>query len=107
MHGYFVLNFTRHAKGELHIYARGYQQAASALVEVFCAKPDYSDAESCPMRGQSRLSSGTQPSERCTRSKLEFVVRHKKGARILSPVKPAVDVSRRSVVWFPKDPKCR
>jgi hypothetical protein len=49
MHGNVVLNFTRHAKGDLHIYARGYQQAASALVEVFCPKPDYSDAESCPI----------------------------------------------------------
>src|SRR6266404_2839264 len=49
MHGSVVLNFTRHAKGDLHIYAHAHQQAASKLVDVFRANPYYSDAEACPI----------------------------------------------------------
>ena len=49
VHGNVVLNFTRHPKGDLHIYARAYQEAATALVEVFRAKRYYSDAEACPI----------------------------------------------------------
>ncbi len=49
MHGNVVLNFTRHAKADLHIFARAYHQAASGLVDVFRAKSYYSDAEACPI----------------------------------------------------------